>query len=261
MPFSPNTTAAVFERDGESFVPTPHARGPWDPQQLHGGAPAALIAGAIEQLAPEMALTRLTLEFVGVVPLAPLTVRAEVVRKGRRLQQAEATVSAGGRDVVRARASLFRRTELEGLPAAEAPPLDGRPEDGEPLAYADRDPAFGLTAMDIRFVRGSWGSGPAQCWFNLTMPVVAGHEVSAVQRATAAGDFGNGVSRILDWNEWLFINTDLTVALFRPPVGEWVALDAQTSLDGSGAGLATSILHDRLGPIGRAQQTLMVERR
>ena len=29
----------VFRREGDAFVPTGHARGPWDPGQLHGGAP------------------------------------------------------------------------------------------------------------------------------------------------------------------------------------------------------------------------------
>ena len=30
---------AVFTPEGDAFVPTGHARGPWDPGQLHGGAP------------------------------------------------------------------------------------------------------------------------------------------------------------------------------------------------------------------------------
>ncbi|CAA9485539.1 MAG: hypothetical protein AVDCRST_MAG53-969 [uncultured Solirubrobacteraceae bacterium] len=33
---------AIFTRHGERFVPTAHAVGPWDPGQLHGGAPAGL---------------------------------------------------------------------------------------------------------------------------------------------------------------------------------------------------------------------------
>ena len=256
-------TGTVFTREGDTFVPTEHARGPWDPGQLHGGAPAALIVRAIEALAPEMALTRLTLEFAGVVPMAPLTVGAELVRPGRRLQQAEATVSAGGRDVVRARASLYRRTDLDDLPDTGGPRRVAiGPRDAEPMRFTQSgEHGFALSAMDIRFAQGSWGSGPAQAWFHLTMPVVEGEPVSAVQRAAAAADFGNGISRILDWSEWLFINTDLTVALWRPPVGEWVALDAATTLDRSGAGLAASVLHDEQGPFGRGQQTLMVERR
>jgi hypothetical protein len=40
---------AIFLRDGERFVPTDLARGPWTPQAQHGGAPAALLAYAIER--------------------------------------------------------------------------------------------------------------------------------------------------------------------------------------------------------------------
>ena len=32
---------SIFIAEGERFTPTEHARGPWDPRALHGGAPAA----------------------------------------------------------------------------------------------------------------------------------------------------------------------------------------------------------------------------
>ncbi len=70
-----------------------------------------------------------------------------------------------------------------------------------------------------------------------------------------------GASRVVDWDEWLFVNTDLTVHLQRDPVGEWVALDARTALERDGSGLAVSELHDERGPIGVALQTLFVDRR
>ena len=65
----------IFGRDGDAFVPTGHAVGPWDPGQMHGGAPAALLVRALEALAPEMQLARLTVEFLGTVPLEPVTRR------------------------------------------------------------------------------------------------------------------------------------------------------------------------------------------
>ena len=52
----------------------------------------------------------------------------------------------------------------------------------------------------------------------------------------AAADFGNGVSRVLDFDRHLFVNTDLTVHLHREPVGEWVLLDARTVADPAGRG-------------------------
>ena len=66
---------------------------------------------------------------------------------------------------------------------------------------------------------------------------------------------------VLDFAEHVFINADLTVHLVRYPVGEWVCLQAATSIDGAGIGLADSALHDRSGRIGRAAQSLFVNPR
>ena len=118
---------------------------------------------------------------------------------------------------------------------------------------------FHLTGMEIRFTKSSFGdTGPAIAWFRLAHPLVEGEEPSPVQRAVAAADFGNGVSRELEWEQWLFINTDLSVHLHRPPRGEWVALDAHTVIEPAGIGIASSVLHDEHGPLGAGHQSLFV---
>lgn len=45
------------------------------------------------------------------------------------------------------------------------------------------------------------------------------------------------------------------------PAGEWVCLDAVTRPEPDGVGIADSKLWDEQGPIGRAVQTLLVDRR
>jgi len=40
---------AIFTPQGDLFLPTPLARGPWSPDALHGGAPGALLARAVER--------------------------------------------------------------------------------------------------------------------------------------------------------------------------------------------------------------------
>src|SRR5262249_45287661 len=57
---------ALFVRDGDHYVPTELARGPWDPNALHGGAPSALFAHACEHHDPSSAdfLARLTVELL-----------------------------------------------------------------------------------------------------------------------------------------------------------------------------------------------------
>jgi hypothetical protein len=79
-------------------------------------------------------------------------------------------------------------------------------------------------------------------------------------RVLIAADSGNGVSAVLDFHNWRFINPDLTVYLLRHPVGEWVALEAATTA-ADGVGLADTTLHDEQGPIGRSAQALLIDRR
>jgi len=77
----------------------------------------------------------------------------------------------------------------------------------------------------------------------------------------AAADFGNGVSRIVDFDSHVFINADLTIALSRLPVGEWIGFDVVTRLSGDGYGQAESLIFDGDGPVGRAVQSLFLDSR
>jgi hypothetical protein len=93
------------------------------------------------------------------------------------------------------------------------------------------------------------------------VPVLAGEAPSPLQRVMSAADFGNGISRVVEFTEAVFINPDLTVHLHRLPVGEWVCLQASSRLEGAGVGLAQSALWDEQGPLGRSLQSLLVEAR
>jgi hypothetical protein len=116
-------------------------------------------------------------------------------------------------------------------------------------------------AMELRFARGTFGTGDVAAWMRMRCDLVDGEKPSPLQRLMVAADSGNGVSMVLDWREWVFINPDLTVYLHRMPEGEWVCLEATTTPDPHGVGLAESRLHDVRGPIGRAVQSLLVDRR
>ena len=69
---------AVFHRDGERFVPTELARGPWDPNAQHGGPCAALLAGLLEQhdAGPPAHVARMTIELLRPVPMQSIELRA-----------------------------------------------------------------------------------------------------------------------------------------------------------------------------------------
>lgn len=121
---------------------------------------------------------------------------------------------------------------------------------------------FVSDAIEIRMISGGfYEKGPATAWFRLRTPIVLGEEPTPLQRLAAAGDFGNGISATLPWDEYLFINPDLTLYIDRPPVGEWICLDAETRVAPTGIGVSESILYDERGRVGRAMQALLIARR
>ena len=255
------STAPVFERADGRFVATDVGRGPWDPRALHGGAPAALLMREFERLpaADGLCLARVTYEFMRPVPVGPLDVHAEVVRPGRRVQLLEASIVAGGTEVVRARALQIQSADAGGASTDDAPPPPG-PEHGGPRpARSPPPPDVRLrTRSRSAFVDGAWASGPCTAWFRLITPIVPGETPSPLQRLAAAGDFGNGISATLSWDDYLFINPDLTLYVEREPVGEWICLESQTRLAPEGIGVAESVLYDERGRVGRATQALLV---
>lgn len=260
----------IFERDGDRYVPTPLARGPWDPEALHGGAPAALLAGALEALAPDFEVARLGVEFLRPVPLAPLAVVATVDTAGRQVQRTSAMLLASERAVARGNALHLRRRSLEApsdvslsarpgeIAAGQPPPAPGNVVNPPGARYE----AFHNAGMEIRFTRGALTElGPALAWLRLRVPVVAGEPVSPLARVAAACDFGNGVSAIVPWSTHVFVNADLTVHLQRPAEGEWIAIDAVTRPGPHGTALAECTVHDAAGAVGRSAQHLLLERR
>jgi Thioesterase-like superfamily len=259
---------SVYVPDGPRFVATEFARGPWDPDAQHGGAPAALLVRAFERVAGADGLlfARITYEFLRPVPLASLEVRAEAVRSGRRMALLEGSIADGdGRQLVRARALRVRRAETD-LPAATssrpaAPATTPQAASAsEFLAWAKR-PMFATDAMEIRFTHGHFAErGPAGAWFRLRVPLVADETTSALQRLAATADFGNGISSIVSWENHLFINPDLTLYIEREPDGEWIHLDAETRIAPDGIGMATGALCDQQSSVGRATQALVIQR-
>jgi hypothetical protein len=259
---------AVFTEDEPPrgrVTATELARGPWDPDAQHGGAPAALLMRAFERLpgGEEMNLARVTYELLRPVPLGELEVRAEVVRPGRRVHLLEASLlTPAGVELVRARALKVARAEAVLTDPAAAPPAD-RPVDGRPNDFPTAGlRMFSTDALDIRLIAGGFTEpGPATAWFRFKVPLVAGERASPLQRLAAAADFGNGVASVLPWDQFVFINPDLTVYLLREPVGDWIRLQSETRIARDGIGLSESVIGDMRGLVGRATQALVVSRR
>lgn len=256
---------AFFEARGpDRFQATELTRGPWDPGLQHAGPPAALLGRAVERHGdrPGMQVARITLDIVRPLPIAELRVTTRLLRGGRSLELVEATLHAGEVELMRATALRIRTAELD-LPGGLTPgPRLAGPDAGRTVPFFPTGQDVGYhTAMEARFVAGSFLElGPAAVWMRMRHPLLPGEPPSPLCRVLAAADSGNGVSAALDYQQWRFVNADLTVYLFRPPAGEWVALESTTTA-AAGIGLADTTLHDEQGPIGHSAQALFVDRR
>jgi Thioesterase-like superfamily len=243
------------------FQATEHTSGPWDPGAQHAGPPSALLARALEALAPDPArmLARVTLEILGPVPVDEVEVQAAVVRPGRSVEMLEAELGAGGRTAMRARAWSTLRTPADDVTDAAAAPPRPDAESPGPRTW----PYSGyLRSVEWRFARGGWDEpGPAAVWSRLRVPIVPDEDPSPLQRVLAVADSGSGISWVLPFGDWLFINPELTVHIQREAQGEWVSLAAETTIAQGGTGLARSVLCDDRGPVAYGAQSLLVARR
>ena len=255
---------AFFHRDGDLYLPTELTRGPWSPQAQHGGPPAALLGVAMERTEAREGtmVVRATFEMLKPVPLTPLRLSTQVLSAGRSVQLIGGVLFSGSEEVVRGQAVRMRLTELPFEDPPLPPPPPG-PEQGKPSRFFPTGQDAGYhTGMEGSFVRGGFlEQGPAIAWLRMRHPLVLGEPIPPLARVLIAADSGNGVSSALDYRRYIFINPDLTVNLHRYPEGEWVCLEAETTVSPRGVGLAVSLLHDLRGPIGRASQSLLVGER
>jgi len=243
-------------------------RGPWHPDHQHGGPPIALIARGIERAAAALGLThvaRLTANLLRPIPIAELAVEVQTEYAGRNVAHFSAQLIAGGKEVIRCTAVAQREAALDipsglqGHPLPQAPrsveqsPAQRIPFSKETIGYQD--------LIDSRIAEGAMFRGPSAVWFRMRHPLVAGEEPSALQRVAVAADSGNGISAILDFRRYVFVNSDLTINLLRKAQGEWICIDARTLLGPEGGGLAEARIFDAQGLIGRSTQSLAIRLR
>jgi len=207
---------------------------------------------------------RFTMDLLGPVPVAELSIESVVLRPGRSVSLRQAELSdQRGRVVARAQGWAFPEVSGEGAgPGGFGVPLEHRPADGR---HDDAPPTWSrgyLDSVEWRWVEGSiTHSGPAVVWMRPLVPLLPGEEMSPLQRLLTCVDSASGASAALDIAEWNFLNTDLTVHLVRPPVGEWICLRAETTLGTGAVGLAASEVYDELGLVARSAQALLVKPR
>jgi hypothetical protein len=271
--------AAFFLPTGpDTFHATAATQGPWDPNAMHGGPPAALLAVLLSRQAAELSrtlrLARLTLDFLGALPVGDLTAAVTIPRPGKRVALLEATLSAGGRAVMIGRGWFINAAEaggdspvllagdtgsMEVLPLGSPPPLPSP----QPQRFFSTDSSFGYgDANEWRFTSGGFDQlGPSGVWSRARVPLIEGETTSGLARLLILADAANGISGALDWKHWVFIPPGLTVTILREPVGEWVHMAARTTFGTDGIALCHGHLSDEQGPVALVAQPVMVSRR
>jgi hypothetical protein len=254
--------------DAGAYQATELTRGPWNPEHQHAGPPSALAAQVIARAAESLGFThiaRMTVSLYRPIPIARLNIVLETDYAGRNAGHFTAHLIADGKEVARFTALAQRETavsipaELPGHPPAAAPrssedsPLSRFPFTSRLIGYPD--------LMETRLARGTFFSGPCAVWFRLRRPLIAGETPLPIERVAVAADSGNGISSVLDFKRYMFINNDLSINLFRKPQGEWICIDARTLIGPDGCGLAEAQIFDTVGLIGRSTQSLMIRSR
>ena len=260
-------TALYLPGDDGAFTATPLTIGPWDVALQHAGPPAALLLREAERCSGiEGGQTvRLAYDIFGPVPVGPVRVRGSVVRPGRRVELVETVLEVDERPLMRLSAWRMRTRadDPAAAPRPELPPAPLGPEDSRPEvpAFFTTDVAY-HRALEWRFAEGRFNApGPATAWTRTRSELVAGEPMTSLQHLLVMTDAASGISAALDWNTATFANVDLSVALHRPPRGEWLGMAARTVLGETGAAQCFAVLFDEAGPIGRSSQSLFVEPR
>lgn len=252
-------TGAFYQQTDENrFESSPLTAGPWGADAQHAGPPSALLVRALEPEADGTRLARVSVDVLGPVPIAPLTIEVRQVRPGRSVQLLEATASVDGRPVLVARGWRMRTTP-EDYPTVgdhAGPGTEDRPRvRGELLPLAHQDGY--LSVVDFSYDSGSGADlGPAAAWGRSRIDLVEGESMTGWQHTVVVTDSASGISMASDPLTYPAINCDLVVSLIRDPEPDWVHLDADT-VGGPGGGVLTdTLLSDSRGRLGRAVQNL-----
>lgn len=208
-----------------------------------------------------MRLASVSVDILRPVPVGKLTASTRMLRPGKRVALLETVLESGGQQVLVARGwRIARAADAPVVTRGGAvPPV---PATGQPPEFPGSNVDGYLTHIEWRFESGSFAEpGPCIAWARPRIPLLPGEDISPMSRALLLGDSGNGMSMVVDPRAYLFLNVDLTVILQRDPAGEWLRLDAASTMGGTGTGLAETQLSDTSGLVGTGLQTLLVSPR
>lgn len=238
---------SIFEPIGDGlWQPSQLAAGPF--AGLQGGAVASLLTAELEALAAGRdwgTAVSAAVWFLRPTPMSALRTTVTSIAEGGRVSVIENTLrpAEDERACASVRVTFVREREVSippVLPEPTAPPCrpDWLPSRTVRAPHGKR---WFMDAMEVR-------SDGETFWFRLMHPVI--HGAGPMAAVLGPADWTHGLSRPLH-GVVADPNVNLTVDLFRQPIGEWVGIKPQTRWQPQrGLGMGRGVLLDGAGEIG-----------
>lgn len=250
----------LLSRDGDraTYRSTLHAQGAWNVGEQHMAPATGVLTHEMLrfQARDGVRLVRLSLDIIGFIPGGEFTITTRMVRPGRTIELVESVMEAHGRTSIIARGWRLQTGDTSAVEAVQEPRIAG-PEETAHWKMAGLWGGGYINSLDGRRDTASV-PGHARAWLSNSLPMVVGEETTEVVKLLGMVDTANGISQALHPSEWLYPNVDLQIHLFRMPQGRWLGYETMQSVGADGVGLTSSVLHDELGPFGRAEQILTI---
>lgn len=242
------------------YRPTIHVQGAWQETEQHMAPISGLIAHelAMHDRRDDMQIGRICFEILGMIPLQESTIHVETIRPGRTIELLEATLTIGGRTIIRARAWRLAVADMGDVAGNELPAMPGIGDgDGDELDGTLEWPGGYIRSLQIQAIPGG-REGRRQVWIRTDCALIDGVEAAPVAAYTMLVDTANGIATRVRPTELMFPNVDLTLHFVREPDPALIGLDTSVTFGPTGLGLTSSVLNDVHGPVGRVEQCLTV---
>jgi hypothetical protein len=253
-----------FRRTGPTtWTPTEHVGGAWTLDEQHVAPSFGLLTHLVEadhaarRPDDRLAVSRLSFDILGVLPMEEVDVEVHLLRPGRTIELVEAVLSHAGRPAVLLRAWLTQARDTAAVAGSDLSHLPP-PGDLAPWDPTEVWPGGFIASVEVR--RRQAAPGRAAYWVRTDVPLL---DEPTGPLATLAGllDIANGMTVREDPARVAFPNLDLTAHLVRDPrpgPQGWLGFDTTVTFGPDGRGLTSSVVHDEDGPFGTVAQTLTV---
>jgi hypothetical protein len=236
----------------DTYLPTANARSRWGDDHLNGPAVVGLAARTLEDQfgLDEFMPARLTVDLFKAARRVPTTTVARLVRDGRRVRNSECDIVQNGVAVARATLVQYRRSSAPRGEEWSATMDCGHPPDVDDASYlrVGSDDA-GWSPKISEHMNTS-----RKRFLNRAIDVIDGAPNTPFMNAVYAAE-GTSLVTNLGTAGIGYINGDLTVALARLPVDEFICVQGDSHWVADGVSVGAATLFDRIGPFGTGMVT------